>query len=237
MGQSFPLDPTRWRRYYLLGVVSALPAGCWSGLRSIAPADLTPMSPAIVAGWAGELAPRRAMEVHLRWRFENQKGSSGGRAVVRIAPPDTLRFDYRGPFGKSGSAVVVEGRKLWAQPEGDFRSLIPVAPLFWAALGMPTEPPDGAALSGRDGPDRRAWRYAVGDEVLDFILEPEPAGRLLAEMRVGTRIVGVTETQFDTARQPQRATMTFPQDASRFSFTIEAIDTLVVFDAETWKAS
>ena len=70
--------------------------------------------------------------------------------AVRIAPPDTLRFDYRGPFGRSGAAVIVADSALWVVPQRDARELLPAAPVFWAALGIPQPPPRDARLSGRE---------------------------------------------------------------------------------------
>ncbi len=239
MGQGFPLDRGRRALYYLLVAIGLFGlAGCAGRLRSIAPDNLAPLEPAVAAQWAGELAPDRPLRLNLRWRFMNQQGSSAGRAVVRYAPPDTLRFDYRGPFGKSGSAVVVGDRALWAQPEQDFRNLIPAAALFWAALGIPGAPPRGATVLGMDGAERRAWRYVVGEDEMDFILVRVPATRLLAEWRVAHRIQGVSELDLDPETgQPISALMTFPRDAARFSFTFDGIDTVAAFAPDTWTRS
>ena len=237
MGQEFPLDRGLRRIYYpLVAIGLSWAAAACAHYESIAPENLGPLPPATAASWVREFTPARSMRISLRWRFENQKGKSGGRAVVRVAPPDTLRFDYRGPFGRSGSAVVVGGGALWARPAQDFENLIPIAPLFWAALGIATAAPDGAQVLGLDGPERRAWRYVVGGEELDFVHIRGPEERLLAQLRYRGRILGVSEVLFEgKSRNPVRATMVFPPDASRFSFTIEAIDTVAAFDPETWQ--
>lgn len=239
MGQAIPVDRRGRRSYYplvALGAVSV--AACAGRLRSIAPEHLVPMEPDVAARWSREVAPDRPLRIDIRWRFLNQQGSSAGRAVVRFAPPDTLRFDYRGPFGKSGSAVVVGARAVWARPEDDFRRLIPAAPLFWAALGIPGAPPAGAVVLGADDLRRRAWRYVSGPDEIDYILVRGPRPQLLAEWRTAGRIEGVSSLDLDpkTGRGVQ-AQMRFPHDAALFSFTVEAIDTVAAFEPETWTPS
>lgn len=210
-------------------------AGC-AGLQSIAPANLAPLPPDSVATWVAELQPRVPLHYDLRWRFENQNGRTAGRAAVRFAPPDTLRFDYRGPFGKSGSAVIVGRDAVWAEPEDDFRSLIPVAPLLWASLGIAVPVPEGVEVLGRDDPARRAWRYADGDEETDFIYERGPVPRLLAELRRDGRIVGVAHVALTAAAGPAAsADLRFPHVRSRFSFTVRSTDTVAAFAADTWR--
>ena len=235
MPQSFSLDPDRRRFYYPLVAIGLLCAvGCLR-YESIAPDGLARMSAGDVAGWVDEFALAQPTQVRLRWRFRNTQGRSSGRAVVRLAPPDTLRFDFRGPFGKSGSAVVVGGQALWAAPEQDFEDLIPVAPVFWAALGIASRPPEGAQVFGLDGPERRAWRFERRDEATDFIFVRGPEPKLLAELRVHDEILATSELRLDgDTRQPVSAMMTFPLEGSRFSFTIEAIDTVAAYDPETW---
>ncbi|MDH3495791.1 MAG: hypothetical protein OER21_03450 [Gemmatimonadota bacterium] len=228
------LDRSRWRSYYPLVVAALVGAGCTPRLTSIAPVDLVPIPADSAAGWARAFRPAAPLQYELRWRFENRQGRSAGRATVRYAPPDTVRFDYRGPFGRSGSAVVVGGEAVWAEPEGDFRSLIPVAPVFWAALGVTLPPPAEAMVYGRDGPRRRAWRYVDGNEAIDFIHLREQS-RFLAELRRDDRIAGVADVELAAAsRAPVGAVMRFPADGSRLSFTVTSIDTVASHPPETW---
>ncbi len=235
MWQGVVLDRPRWRSYYPLIVAALVGVGCTPRLTSIAPVDLVPLPADSAAGWAREFRPAVPLHYELRWRFENRQGRSAGRAAVRYAPPDTVRFDYRGPFGRSGSAVVVGGEAVWAEPEGDFRSLIPVAPVFWAALGIPLPPPVGASALGRDGPLRRAWRYVDGNEAIDFIYLREQS-RLLAELRRDDRIAGVADVELAAAsRAPVGAVMRFPGDGSRLSFSVTSIDTVGSHPPETWR--
>jgi hypothetical protein len=213
----------------------ALASGCATGLRSIAPAGLQPVEADSVRAWAAEFRPAVGLEYELRWRFENDDGRAAGRAVARYAPPDTLRFDYRGPFGRSGSVLVIGNEPVWMEPEGDAKSLIPVAPVLWAALGIVRLPRDGDSLLGDASAERRAWRYLAADEVLDFIRVPAPGGRLLAEMRRADQIVSVVDVELAGATPvPLAAVMRFQRPRSTFSLTIRQVDTVAAFPPETW---
>jgi hypothetical protein len=240
MPQALPLDQAGGFPYHALLALglAAAGAGCVPGLKSIAPVNLVPTPLDTVGTWATEFRPRVPLKYELRWRFENNQGTSGGRAAVRFAPPDTLRFDYRGPFGRSGSAVIVGGEALWSEPEADFRSLVPVAPILWAALGIAVPASSGAAVLGLDEARRRAWRYVEGEEALDFIYEREPAPRLLAELRHGTRIEGVVAVDLvGSTRRPARAVMRFPESGSKLTFTVQALDSVAAFPPDTWQRS
>lgn len=231
----------RWVRPWAEPVGTALAAAsllvaCAPGLTSIAPAGLVPASRDTIVAWLALYRPPGPLRYDVRWRFANPKGSTAGRAAVRIAPPDTLRFDYRGPFGKSGAAVIVADSALWAVPERATRDLLPAAPLFWAALGIPQPPPDGAALSARDGIEGRVWRYVSQADTMDFVeVGPGPA-RLLTEVRRNGKIVASTEVSFQAgARSPKEARVRFPQDGSLLILTVEGVDTVAPFDPSTWR--
>jgi hypothetical protein len=236
MPQPFPLDRTSRHPYYPLVATGALiVAGCVR-LTSIAPANLAPLAGDSVAQWAATLQPHVRLHYDLRWRFENSNGRAAGRAAVRYAPPDTLRFDYRGPFGRSGSALVVGQEAVWAEPEGDFRDLIPVAPILWASLGIAQPVPDGVEILGREEPGRRAWRYVDGNEELDFIHEQGPPPRFLAELRRDGRILGVARVDLAPPAGPATtADMRFPRDGSRFTLSVQRVDTVAAFGPETWR--
>ena len=229
------LDHHRRLTYYFLACCTAAAVGgCGAGLPSIAPAGLVPMEPAAVAAWRAGFAPAGPRRYDLRWRFYTPKGSTAGRATVRIAPPDSLRFDYRGPFGRSGAALLLGDSVVWAEPEKDVRELIPLAPLFWAALGIPLAPPGGAVVAGLDGIERRAWREMVGGDTLDVVHTRTGAGRLLTQLRRGG-VAASTEVRFGAERLPIQGEMRFPKDGAAFVFSIQAVDTTVVFDAATWR--
>jgi hypothetical protein len=156
---------------------------------------------------------------------------------VRYAPPDTLRFDYRGPFGRSGSAVIVRAEPVWAEPPGDFESLVPVAPILWAALGIVMPPGESATLLGRDEPRWRAWRYVQGEEAIDFVYQRGPAPQLAAEVRRGERVAGVVEVELASpGPRPTRAVMRF-SGGSSLTFTVQALDSVAPYPPDTWQRS
>ena len=63
--------------------------------------------------WTRATLPGARTVIKFRWRYEDGRVRYAGRGSARIAPPDSLRFDYAGPFGLgSGAAVVIgEDRK------------------------------------------------------------------------------------------------------------------------------
>ncbi len=157
--------------------------GCTPRLDSLSPRGFMPADRDLVFGWVEEMTPSRPRVYEVRpWRFQNERGSAAGRASIRIVPPDSLRFDYRGPFGKSGTAAVVGDSALWMTSD-DFEGLVTYAPLFWTALGIPPVPPDTAALFSLVGDDFRAWRYILAQDTVDFVLRGSPAVSLLGEIR------------------------------------------------------
>lgn len=209
---------------------------CTPAIRSIAPIGLEPVAPDTVEAWLRDYRPASRVRYDMRWRFVTQKGSSAGRAAVRIAPPDSARFDYRGPFGKSGAAMILADSAVWAVPEEDTRDLLPAAPLFWAALGAPRLPGRDAALYARGGTGTRAWRYVAGRDTMDFVeIGPGPDG-LLTEVRRNGKIVASTEVHFRPgSRVPLEARLRFPQDGSALLLTVEGVENVAGFDANTWR--
>jgi hypothetical protein len=239
MRQALRLDRLDGLPYHALGVGGLVAAlmGCAHSLRSIAPVDLLPASPDTIGAWSADFRPLVPLKYQLRWRFENSLGASAGRAVVRYAPPDTLRFDFRAPLGRSGSAVIVRGEPVWAEPAGDFEDLVPVAPILWAALGIVMTPADSATLMGRDEPGWRAWRYVQGEEAIDFIYQRGPSPRLQAEVRHGERVAGVVAVDLaPTNPWPTRAVMRFAGGGS-LTFTVQARDSVAAFPPDTWQRS
>ena len=231
------LDGRPRQIYYGLAVLAgAVFAGCVPGIRSIAPTGLEPVGRDSVTAWLTPYRPASPLLYDLKWRFVNQKGSTAGRAAVRVAPPDTMRFDYRGPFGRSGAAVIVGDSVLWAAPEKDTRDLLPAAPLFWAALGMPQPPPPDAALSGRARPDGHVWRYAATKDTMDFVETGTGVTRLLMEVRRAGRIVASLQLTFRPGtRTPTETRLRFPQDGSALILTVEGIQRVAPFDPSTWR--
>ncbi len=210
-------------------------AGCTPRLSSLAPQGFVPAERDLVVGWVAEMTPSRPRLYQIRpWRFQNQQGSAAGRASVRIVPPDSLRFDYRGPFGKSGNAVLVGDSALWMTSE-DFEGLVTYAPLFWTALGMPPVPPDTAALFSLIGDDFRAWRYVLAQDTLDFVLRGSPAVSLLGEIRRQGQVLAQATVELDTITGLVTRSKIDFYNISRFEFTVQSVDTLASFDPTVWQ--
>jgi hypothetical protein len=165
---------------------------------------------------------------------ETQKGQVRGRASARVVPPDSLRFDYRAPFGRSGAAVLIGDSLLWAKPEE--RNPVPPAPLFWAALGIPLHAPEGAVITGRSLPEERAWRYAFGRDTLTYVISTSNRRRLRALFRREGEVVGTVETEFDeTSQLSKQATVLFPRSGALFVMTVREVETLAGVDPAIWK--
>jgi hypothetical protein len=224
------------QRVSLLTLVAIASLGaCRPTPKSIAPEGLVSVPRDTVILWVRDLTPKTQVRYDLRWRFQNDRGSTGGRAAARIAPPDSVRFDIRGMLGKSGAAVVVGSTGIWARPEEDFKNILQSAPLFWAALGIPLRPPPGVETLGTSSAERRAWRYTVASDTFDFVLRHNQPVRLLAEMRRRGKIVGVVDTQFDSSgARVVSARLDFPQQQYRFTFSVDAVDSSETFGPETW---
>ena len=236
MQQRLRLDRHNKNAYYAAFTLATLAlAGCSPGLAPIAPRGLAATDRGTVVSWARESAPRVPLRYDLRWKYVNDRGSAGGRASVRLVPPDSLRFDYRGPFGRSGAAVVVGDSGIWGEPEGDVRNVVRIAPLFWAAIGAPLEPPVGAETFGFVGPDRRAWRYIAGRDTFDLVELGGAPRRVLAQLRQAGRLVGATDTRRDAQGQPVEGRLDLLLDESRFTFTVVRIDTLRAVDPTIWR--
>lgn len=235
MPQAFRLDRGRGGPYVLAVVLGLLAGGCRATPDPIAPEGLAPLAPSVAAGWSASVRPAEPTRYRLRWRFTTQQGSAAGRAVVRFQPDDTLRFDYSAPFGRSGAALFVGPEAVWAVPPDELAQLVPTAPLFWASLGLPLAPASGLRVSGLEQDGVRAWRYEdAGGGVFNVVWRPAE-GRLLAEFRTATRVVGVSAVQYDSTGRPATAELQFPGDAARLTFRFEAVETVAQFAPETWR--
>src|SRR5688572_28646657 len=111
MAQGFGLD-----RPILLAYLGLVGAGCRSGPGPLLPVAAQPVSEAQVGQWVASTIPSAHWLHRFKWLFQDERASAGGRGSVRIAPPDSLRFDVAGPFGSgAGSAVVVGERAVWME--------------------------------------------------------------------------------------------------------------------------
>ena len=236
MQQWFALDRPDRFVYYLgaLGLVGL--SACGVKVATVAPADLPPLSPADVADLVALFVPTEKLRYDLRWTYQTQQGTARGRAAVHFVPPDSVRFDYQAPFGRSGAAVIVGDDIVWSKPEEDVERLIQVAPVFWAALGIPRDAPEGAALTGRVEGDLHQWRYALAGDTLTYAVQRRPGGTFAADLRQFADVVATVSVAYaDSLMWPATAQMIFPGSASTVIFSVEAIDTLTTVDESTWR--
>lgn len=209
-------------------------SGCKHRGEPLSPDGMNRLTLGTVQSWLVDLAPQRAARYDVNWTYQTQQGAVRGQAALRVQPPDSMRFDYRGPFGRAGASVVVNDDVVWAEPEEEVELLMPVVPLFWAALGIPRDPSPGAQIIGLETDTERRWRYGENGDTLDYVVTRVPPYRLQASMRRLRDVIGLVEVTYDDTRMPVEAMLTFPQTATRFMFDVTKVDTTVTLSPDIW---
>jgi len=212
-------------------------AGCPPRLVPLVPVPVGPADRDSAVQWAQASLPARRAAIRFRWKYQDDQKRWGGRGQARIAPPDSLRFDYVGPLGfGAGAAAVVADSTLWADPEKNFRSLVPAVRMLWAGLGIARPPaPDAAVFGAAPDPGVRIWRFAQGADTLDYRETLGGVRVLEAEWRQQGKVLARSRTQFDGHRMPAAARIDFPEGRARFELTVVAVDTTAVFDPAIWR--
>jgi len=197
----------------------------------VAPADF-----AAALAWSASTVPRQRTAVQFRWRYRDERARYAGRGVARVAPPDSLRFDFRGPFGYSGAAAIVGDSVLWAQPPEDFSALVRGLPLLWAALGTVRPPAGDMDVYGERRADAAVWRFVArgrGD-TLDYVARDGGPPVLEAEWRQAGRVRARSRTEYGEHGVPATARIDFPEAKARFEITVVAWDSLATFAPALW---
>ncbi len=233
--QGFLLD-----RRVTLSYIGAcwLLAACPGRPAPLVPLPLPPADGAAATAWARATLPARRTAIRFHWKYQDSDKRWGGRGQARIAPPDSLRFDYVGPLGLgAGAAVVVGDSAIWADPERNFRSLVPAARMLWAGLGIVRPPPAGAGVFGVQAPPVAIWRFVAAPDTFDYRVTDNAGGdRLLeAEWRREGKVVARSRTQFDIHAMPASARIDFPEVPARFELSVVAVDTAAVIDPALWR--
>ena len=149
-----------------------------------------------------------------------------------------------GPLGLgAGAAAIVADSAIWADPEKNFRSLIPAVRMLWAALGIVRPPAPNAMVFGGGGggggggadSSVRIWRFAQDGDTLDYRETRGGARVLEAEWRREGKVLARSRTEFDAQRMPARARMDFPEERARFELTVVMVDTAAVLDPAIWR--
>jgi hypothetical protein len=244
--QRFSLDRLRTLSY--IGAVALL-AACPRPPAPLIPTPLAPASRDSAAAWTRTTLPAGPTVIRFRWRYADDRVRYAGRGSARIAPPDSLRFDFAGPLGLgSGAAVVIGDRVAWADPERNFRSLVPAIPMLWASLGIVQPPADSAAVfgevrqatgggGGQAGSLARAvWRFADEGDTLDYVATSGVERMLEAEWRRGGKMVARSRTALDVLARPAEARVDFPEASARFELTVVGVDTAAVIPPAMWRS-
>jgi hypothetical protein len=208
---------------------------------------VAPVSRDSAVEWTRSTLPRAPTLIRFRWRYQDERVKYAGRGTARIAPPDSLRFDYAGPLGLgSGAAVVIGDSVLWADPAESFRSLVPAIPMLWAALAMVRPPADDANVLGAQlvdsvsGRRRVVWRFAQVADTLDYVVRDSAArwSMLEAEWRRRAEVVARSRSQLDAMGHPASARVDFPEvsGGARFELTVVAVDTAAVIAPAVWRS-
>jgi hypothetical protein len=203
----------------------------------LVPQPLAPAERDSAVAWTGVTLPTRHTAIRFRWKYQDDQKQWGGRGQARIAPPDSLRFDYVGPLGLgAGAAAIVADSAIWADPEKNFRSLIPAVRMLWAALGIARPPAPNALVFAGGGTDSgvRLWRFVQDGDTLDYRDARRGARVLEAEWRREGKVLARSRTEFD-AQRPARARMDFPEERARFELTVVSVDTAAVLDPAIWR--
>lgn len=214
-------------------------AGCPGRPAPLVPMALEPAERAAAVVWAQATLPRQHTAIRFRFRYVDSERRWGGRGQARIAPPDSMRFDYVGPLGLgAGAAVVVDDSTVWADPERNFRSVVPAVRMLWAGFGMVRPPAAQAAIFGLRAPPVTIWRFADGADTLDYRVTDGAGGGdhlLEAEWRREGKVMARARTQLDTHAMPASARIDFPEGPARFELSVVAVDTAPVIDPVLWR--
>ena len=183
------------------------------------------------------MVPGHGTAIRFRFLFQDKRRHWGGRGTARVAPPDSLRFDYVGPLGLgAGAAVVVGDSTVWADPEENFRSLVPGIPMLWAALGIVRPPASDARVESGGVAPRTIWRFVHGGDTLDYVASDGAMRILEAEWRREGKVLARSRTEFDGRALPAKARVDFPEAPARFDLTVVAVDTAAAFAPALWRS-
>ncbi|MEO8478399.1 MAG: hypothetical protein ABI542_02105 [Gemmatimonadota bacterium] len=212
-------------------------AGCASALPGPQmPSPLASTNPARIASWVNELRSPVATETRFDARFQEGSGAEASlRGAVVIVPPDSLRFDARGPLGSAARAVFVVGDSaIWAEPEEEVTNLVPEYDLLWALVGQARAPKNGDELSAESTAATRAWRYVRGADTVNYLLTTSAKRSLVAEVRRAGELIGRVYTTFDADGKLARAQLDVPSRPARLTLTFRNHRTPDSLPASLW---
>lgn len=231
MRQRLLLDRPERTVYLALNLLLA----CTPHPGPLVPLEAAPVSPEQVRGWVNATTPRGSALHQFKWLFRNDRSSAGGVGRARVAAPDTLRFDARGPLGSGRMAAVVVGdHSIWAAPEEDVAKILPDYTLLWAMFGVARMPPSGVALRGVDNDRVTVWEYAMGRDTIAYARTKVAPDRLSAEVRRAGKLFGRVETKLSPNGQPLSARLTVPDVPAQLDIQFVSTTAQSAFAPDTW---
>ena len=230
MPQRFLLDRRKAASY--LGLVLL---ACARGPEPPSPAAFRSVEAGEVAEWVRGTVPRDRRILRFKWLFFDGEASMGGRGSVRIAPPDSLRFDVAGPWGMGSAAAVVFGDSAaWVKPQDIIARLLPSYPLMWAMFGVARMPGEDAVLRGLADSTVIAWQAVDGADTVSYTRVLGSAPRLRAEVRHAGQVVGRVDTKLHPDGSPVSARLSVPSVPARLDITIVATESAPQFSPSVW---
>jgi hypothetical protein len=231
MGQQVLLD----RPGLLVYLPLILIVGCHPDPGPLVPVNAVPVGAEQIRSWVTSTAPTGHRLYQFNWLFRNERSSAGGVGRVRVAGPDTLRFDARGPLGSGRMAAVVVGdQALWAEPEDQVAQVVPNYPLLWAMFGVARMPDAGASFRGLDDTRITVWEYASQGDTVVYSRSKDAPVRFIAEIRRAGRLYGRVETRLSTSGQPVSARLIVPDVPAQLDIKFVANTPDTVFPPDTW---
>jgi hypothetical protein len=218
----------------LLFYLGSATVGCRSAPEPVVPVGARPATLAEVTPWVSATVPTAHQIYRFKWLLRDERGSAGGRGAVRVAPPDSLRFDVAGPFGSgAASAVVVGDRAVWTDPADAIARLVPNYPLMWAMFGVARMPPETVTVRALSTTSTQTWQFAGTRDTVEYARSAGDPGRLLAEVRQAGTLIGRAETTLGPDGAPLKARLTVPSGPAQLDITFLSI-TRDTFAPDIW---
>ncbi len=200
------------------------------------PQAAQPVDPSRVTTWVDATTPHENRLYRFKWLFRDDRASTGGHGSIRIAAPDSLRFDVMGPFGANPSAAMVVGESAaWVRPEDALDKLVPDYALMWAMFGVARRASPGAAVRAYTSGDTHIWQYALGADTLEYARQAGEDPRLIAVARHAGDVVGRAETRLSAGGLPVTARLVVPSVPARLDITFVSSSVPQNFAPDVWR--
>jgi hypothetical protein len=221
-------------RPILLAYLGLIGVGCRTAPGPLVPVAAPLVSESQVSEWVASTIPSDHQLHRFKWLFQDERASAGGRGSVRIAPPDSLRFDVAGPFGSgAASAVVVGDQALWMEPADAIAKLVPNYQLMWAMFGIARMPPQGVQLRGLQNGSVTAWQYAGSTDTIEYMRTTGESGHFVAQVHQAGELIGRAETTLAPDGTPLKARLTVPSAPAQLDLTFLS-STRTSFAPDIW---